>query len=282
MSYFILFLSALIALVGCGGEKRDAALAPGLEVPALTHSLFSACTVKGNEADARASLGKYMVTTNVWNPTAANYFSECIKARHDTATGLIDAQINWNVQGSNNQVLSFPNFAYGWQVGTDQGSSTKKLPTTVGSLGDLTASGRIETVCAAGSTCTMNTAFDLLFSNTPTPATWPPTAELMVWVQATCNACNAGKLVGTVSIDGVNFEVYKGTVTPPTGTASWTYVAYVAEKTVTQFNFNIKNFLTDSLARGYLKASDYLAVVEIGTEVTSGQGTTTLSGYGVR
>jgi hypothetical protein len=128
----------------------------------------------------------------------------------------------------------------------------------------------------------MNTAFDLLFSNTPTPATWPPTAELMIWVQATCNACNAGKPVGTVSIDGVNFEVYKGTVTPPTGTASWTYVAYVAEKTVTQFNFNIKNFLTDSLARGYLKASDYLAVVEIGTEITSGQGSTTLSGYGVR
>jgi hypothetical protein len=104
----------------------------------------------------------------------------------------------------------------------------------------------------------------------------------MVWVQATCKHCNAGKLVEVVSIDGVKFEVYKGQVTPPTGTASWTYVAYVAESTVTQFNFNMKNFVADSLKRGYLKPSDYLAVVELGTEITSGQGSTTLSGYSIR
>lgn len=229
-----------------------------------------------------ASFGKYTITTNVWNPGAAASFSECIKTRLDNSTGLMDGELTWNVQESNNQVLSYPNIAFGWRVGTDQGSTTNKLPATIEKLEDIQTSGKVETVCAPGATCTMNTAFDLLFSNTATPTTWPPTGELMIWVQATCKHCNAGKLVEVVTIDGVKFEVYKGDVTPPTGTASWTYVAYVAESTVTQFNFNMKNFVNDSVKRGYLKPSDYLAVVELGTEITSGQGSTTLSGYSVR
>jgi len=273
-------LAAVVVLGGCGGGSGQGKVAP--EATALKYNYFSACTSKGNETDATASFGKYTVTTNVWNPSAAESFSECIKAKQDTASGLISAELTWNVQGSNNQVLSFPNFAYGWRVGTDQGSTTHKLPATLDKLDDIQASGKVETVCAPGVDCVMNTAFDLLFSNTAKPDTWPPTGELMVWVQATCKHCNAGKLVEVVSIDGVKFEVYKGQVTPPTGSASWTYVAYVAESTVTQFNFNMKNFVADSLKRGYLKPSDYLAVVELGTEVTSGKGSTTLSGYSIR
>lgn len=280
MRLLILFAFAATVLVGCGGGTSSGSASN--VATALNASFFSACTAKGNETDATASFGKYTVTTNVWNPSAAGSFSECIKAKHDNVTGLIDAVTTWSVQESNNQVMSFPNFAYGWRVGTDQGSTTKKLPATLDKLEDIQASGKVDTVCAPGVECVMNTAFDLLFSNTAKPDTWPPTGELMVWVQATCKHCNAGKLVEVVSIDGVKFEVYKGQVTPPTGTASWTYVAYVAESTVTQFNFNMKNFVADSLKRGYLKPSDYLAVVELGTEITSGQGSTTLSGYSIR
>ncbi len=269
---------------GSGGKPAEtvASATPTAPLPAPAASTFSACTVKGNKEDAKVSMGNFMVTTNVWNPNAAGSFTECVKAKLDNTTGLIDAQITWDVSGSNNEVLAYPNFGYGWQVGTEQGSTTRKLPTLISALGDIQATGRIETVCAPGASCTMNTAFELLFSSTPTPTVWPPTAEVMVWVQATCGSCNAGKLQGKVTIDGVEFEVYKGIVTPPTGTASWTYVAYVATQTVTQFNFNMKNFVTDSLNRGYLKANEYLSVVELGTEITSGKGTTTLTGYSIR
>lgn len=269
-------LMLLAVLAGC--SKFDL----GGQRSALPAELYSGCTMKGNEADAKASLGHYMATTNAWNPSAAEYFSTCFKARLDNGTGLVDAKLNWNVMGSNNQVLAFPNLAYGWQVGTDQGSTTRKLPATVAKMDDVRASGRVETLCAPGATCVMNTAFDLLFANNPTPTTWPPNAEIMVWVQATCKHCNAGKLVGKVGIDGVTWEVYKGMVTPPTGTASWTYVAYVAESTVTQFDLNFKNFVEDAFKRGYVNAGDYLSVVELGTEITSGQGSTTLTGYSVR
>ena len=271
----LLSLLACLALTACDKSPAPAQASP------QTRGLFSACTTKGNKEDAKASLGKFMVTTNVWNPNAAEGFSECVKAKHDNATGLVDAQITWDVVGSNNQVLSYPNFSFGWQVGTDQGSTTPKLPALVSALPDLNASGKIETFCAPGATCTMNTAFELLFSNSAMPTVWPPTAEVMVWVQATCGSCNAGKLAGKVTIDGVDFEVYKGVVQPPTGAESWTYVAYVAEKTVTQFNFNFKNFVNDAVTRGYLKTSDHLAVVELGTEITLGQGTTTVTGYGI-
>lgn len=283
--------SAMLCLSACSGDGTGTkSAAPAASEPAATVSAaptqaistFSACTIKGNKDDAKASMGNFMLTTNVWNPNAASSFTECVKARLDNATGLVDAQITWDVNGSNNQVLSYPNFGYGWQVGTEQGSTTRKLPALISNLGDIRATGRIETVCAPGANCTMNTAFELLFSSTPTPTVWPPTAEVMVWVQATCGSCNAGTLQGKVTIDGVEFDIYKGIVTPPTGTASWTYVAYVATQTVTQFNFNMKNFVTDSLNRGYLKANEYLSVVELGTEITSGQGTTTLTGYSIR
>lgn len=273
---------ALTGLTACsGGGDSKATTAVATASPQNT-GMFSACTTKGAQSDAKASLGKFMVTTNVWNPNSASGYQECVNAKYDNATGLVDAKITWDATPIANEVLSYPNLAYGWQVGTDQGSTSPKLPATVGNVGDLIASGKAETTCAPGATCTMNTAFELLFSNTPTPNVWPPTAEIMVWLQATCQECNAGKLAGTVTIDGVIFDIYKGAVTPPTGTASWTYVAYVAKTTVTQFNFNFKNFLNDSVTRGYIKSNDYLAVVELGTEITKGQGNTVISGYGIR
>jgi Glycosyl hydrolase family 12 len=276
-------IASLVAACS-GNDKSTAAASPVAtgDVSRPVSNFFSGCTVKGNTEDIKATMGSFVVSTNVWNPNAAAGFNECVKAKVDNVTGLVDAQITWDVTGSNNEVLAYPNFGYGWQVGTEQGSTTKRLPARVSELPDIQATGRIETVCSAGSSCTMNTAFEMLFSSTPTPTVWPPTAEVMVWMQATCGHCNAGKLQGKVTIDGVDFDVYKGVVTPPTGTASWTYVAYVAQKTVAQLNFNMKNFVTDSLTRGYLQPTDYLSVVELGTEVTSGKGTTTITGYNVR
>ena len=283
--------SALVALpliallhgcdLGSAKQERAPGLAPS-EQSALDYNLFTACTTKGNQGDAKASLGKFIVTTNAWNPNSASSFSQCMKVRQEHATGLINAEIKWDVHTAAGQVLSYPNLSYGWQVGTDQGSTTKKLPAQIGQVDDLKATGRIESICAPGSECTHNTAFELLFSNSATPNTWPPVGELMIWVQATCGSCNAGKLAGTVSIDGVTWDVYKGMVTPPTGTASWTYVAYVAQATTTQIDFNFKNFLKDSVGRGYFKDSDYLAAIELGTEITTGQGVTTISGYTIR
>lgn len=285
----LLALAVLPLLGACGGGGAGAtavaATAPATTVAPISaqaFGLFTGCMIKGVETDARATLGQYMVTTNVWNPSAASSFSECVRARHDNSTGQVDLVTNWSVTGSNNQVLAYPNVAFGWQVGTDQGSTTRRLPAQLSAVGDLLASGRVETSCAPGSVCTMNTAFDLLFSQTATPTTWPPSGEMMVWLQASCKSCNAGKLVDKVTIDGVVFELYKGEVTPPTGTASWTYVAYVAESTVAQFQFNFRNFLADAQQRGYFKPTDYLAVLELGTEITAGQGSTTLSGYSVR
>jgi hypothetical protein len=269
----------------CSNDNRNPAAASTVATGELSrpvNNFFSACTIKGNTEDSKASMGSFVVSTNVWNPNAVASFNECIKAKVDNTSGAVDAQFTWDVTGSNNEVLSYPNFGYGWQVGTEQGSTTKRLPARVSELPDIQATGRIETVCSAGSSCTMNTAFEMLFSSTATPTVWPPIAEVMVWVQATCGHCNAGKLQGKVTVDGVDFDVYKGVVTPPTGTASWTYVAYVAQKTVTQLNFNMKHFVTDSLTRGYLQPTDYLSVVELGTEVTSGKGTTTITGYNVR
>jgi len=59
-------------------------------------------------------------------------------------------------------------------------------------------------------------------------------------------------------------------------------VAYIAKTTVTQFNLNFKNFLNDSVTCGYINSSNYLAVVELGTEITKGQGNTVVSGCGIR
>ncbi len=82
-----------------------------------------------------------------------------------------------------------------------------------------------------------------------------------------------------VTIDGAMYNIRQFQMTGNGG--SWPYVAYFATTPVTQINLNINSFVADAVNRGYIPASYYLDMVEIGTEVQMGQGVTKISNYSV-
>ena len=94
-SMVALALTGLVACSGGGDSKATTAVAA---VSPLNTSMFSACTTKGAQSDAKASLGKFMVTTNVWNPNSASGYQECVNAKYDNATDLVDTK-TWTRAG---------------------------------------------------------------------------------------------------------------------------------------------------------------------------------------
>lgn len=146
-------------------------------------------------------------------------------------------------------------------------------------MSNFNVTGAVTTQCTT--VCTYNTGFDIFFSNTATPTVWPPKTEMMINTDYNLGF-SLGAPVATVTIDGISFNLYYQIVTPPTGTDSWPEIRYFSTTPVTQLNLNIKDFVADSVGRNYVQNADFLDVIEIGTEVRNGQGSTIVGNYNIR
>jgi hypothetical protein len=256
---------AVLLIAGC-----DSAVA------ASTSKLFSNCYSNTNPGNSKNYFGNFVVSTDIWNPSAATSYSECVNATIDLNLGVKSAQFDWTFV-SNNQVIAYPNLQFGQQPGWPT-STTTKLPVLVSSMPNLNVTGTINTTCATGVTCYFDSGFDLFFSNTATHPTYPPKIELMIWTEY--NVGYQPSPVIPVTIGGTIFNVSSHIVRIRTN--SWTIIEYRATTPITQLNLNIKNFVDNALARGYVASTDYLDVVEIGTEVRSGQGSTVITNYNIQ
>jgi hypothetical protein len=269
----IIQVGALLVVLlnaGCGG---------GSSTTTVTSKSFSNCYSYANPGNATNYFGNFAVRTDIWNPIAATSYTECVNATVDLNLGIRNAQFDWAFFSSTSQVITYPNISFGQQPGFPT-STTTKLPALVSAMPNLNVTGTIDTTCAIGP-CYFDSAFDLFFSNTATPTTYPPKIELMIWT-----AYNVGYKFGTpaatVTIGGAAFNVYTSTVTPPGSIYSWPMIQYLATTPITQLNLNIKDFVGDALSHGYVASTDYLDVVEIGTEVRSGQGSTVITNYNIQ
>jgi hypothetical protein len=72
----------------------------------------------------------------------------------------------------------------------------------------------------------------------------------------------AGSQVGTANIGGATWEVWAANI-------GWNYIAY-RRNGLTSVNLNLKDFIDDSVARGYIQPTWFLHVLEAGTELMSG------------
>lgn len=263
-------VSIALALAGCGG---------GSSSTTDTSKSFSNCYSDTNPGNSTNLFGNFIVSTDIWNPTAATSYSECINATVDLNLGVQSAQFDWTIVSSSNQVITYPNLQFGQQPGLPK-HSTSRLPVLVSSMPNLNVTGTIDTTCAIGP-CYFDSAFDLFFSNAATPTTYPPKIELMIWTAYNVSY-KFGAPTATVTIGNTVFNVYTSTVISPSKNYSWPMIQFLATTPITKFNLNIKDFVDDALARGYVASTDYLDVVEIGTEVRVGQGSTVITDYNIQ
>jgi len=109
------------------------------------------------------------------------------------------------------------------------------------------------------------------------------THEIMIWTDF-ARQSPAGHRVDSMSVNGTSYDVYiEEHQRDASGESAntWTYVAFVAQKSVTHGPMEISAFIEYLLRRGTLKPTDYVTSLELGNEVSQGTGVTEIDDFAI-
>ena len=204
--------------------------------------------------------GRYIVQNNEWNSNSP----QCVNTTGGTGWTVSTGDQN---AGTDGPPGSYPSIYRGCHWG--RCTTGSGLPVQVSRLGPASSSWST-TEPQSGA---YDTSYDIWFNSTPTTSGQPDGAELMIWLNSRGGVRPAGSMVGTATIDGATWQVWK------TRMNSWNYIAYVRESPTTAVNgLDIRAFTQDAESRGSVQPSWYLMDVEAGFELwQGGHGMTTNS-----
>lgn len=211
---------------------------------------FASKTVMGEE---------YNVINNVWGATTP----QCLDV--DLNSTYFKVTLSGHNNGSS--VAAYPAIF----KGCHWGSCTTKdnpMPLPIKEIGSAPFTWVVNTTGVSG---TWNTALDIWFAPIRTFSN-NYSAELMIWIDYHGGATPAGFKRATVEIGGFTWDVYF------VAWSSWNYIAYKMTSPADNVSLDLRDFIHDSVIRGYLYTPWYMHAVEAGFEIFSGgQGLTTYS-----
>ena len=192
--------------------------------------------------------GRYVVQNNRWGTSA----QQCINV---TSSGFrITTQ-----QGSsptNGAPVSYPSVFLGCHYTNCSPGSV--LPIQVSRIRSATSS--ISYQYAGG---TYDAAYDIWLD--PTPKTnGVNQMEIMIWFNRQGPIQPIGGVVGTTTIGGRSWQVWRG------NNGSNNVISYVAPSAINSWSFNLLDFINDVRARGAITTSWYLTSVQAGFEPWNG------------
>jgi hypothetical protein len=192
--------------------------------------------------------GRYVVQNNRWGTSA----TQCINV---TSTGFQITQ----QQGSaptNGAPLSYPSVFLGCHYSNC--SPGTNLPRRVNQIGNATSS--INYRYAGG---TFNASYDIWLD--PTPKTnGVNQMEIMIWFNRQGSIQPIGSVVGTASVGGRTWEVWRGS------NGANNVISYVAPSPITSWSFSVRDFINDIIARGAITNQWYLTSIQAGFEPWNG------------
>lgn len=195
--------------------------------------------------------GRYRVINNVWGAETA----QCIEIGLETGNFILTRAEHSN--GDN--VAAYPAIYLGchWGACTNQSG----LPLRVEAIARLQSNWRLTPISSGR----WNAAYDLWFSPSLTSTNgYSGGAELMIWLNWRGNVMPGGNRVATVSLAGATWEVWFADW-------DWNYIAYRRTTPVTEVTqLDLKAFIDDAVARGYISPTWYLHAVETGFELWEG------------
>jgi cellulose 1,4-beta-cellobiosidase len=210
---------------------------------------------------------KYRIYNNVWGLTPG---TQCITAYPNSTYFSVTTSTH-----DSGSVQAYPFILRGrhWGGANTTGSG---LPILVSSVATAPF---IWSVDVNGATGKWNIAYESFFSITG--GTEPNAAEIMIWLNSNGGMSPGGSKVATaVPIGGFNWDVYHA--------SPWsTWLHYIAYKITTPIDNNyvsldFKDFIDDSVSRGWINTSWYLDNMEAGFELmVSGQNLTSKSFSGL-
>jgi hypothetical protein len=207
------------------------------------------------------TVGSYIVQTDYWNKGQCPG-TQCVSI--DDQTGSYTVTKDDFKCAKDFTVGSYPSILYGKAFGAT--SPNCDLPAPLSDLKCVNSSWSFQPTDTGG----WDAAYDIWLcpDHSCGPEGFKGGAEVMIWLDYR-NANGWQYDMGPATISGMNWEVWRWD--PKDSGSGSDYVAYLAKTPTTSIrNLDIKGFLDDSQARGYIKPSWYLYAVEVGNEFHSG------------
>ncbi|TFK31985.1 concanavalin A-like lectin/glucanase domain-containing protein [Crucibulum laeve] len=172
--------------------------------------------------------------------------------------------------------------AYTWVGGNFKVKSYANLDLRIGLGKVISAISSIPTswswtYTSASSDLVANISYDLWLSNNSnsTGASSSSTFEVMIWLSARGGTYPAGSQVGTASVNGATWKLFKGTV------STWTVFTFLAPNEITKFNSDLSEFLNFLTIKHNVPSSQFLVQAQAGTEVFIGNANLTTNSYSI-
>ncbi len=187
--------------------------------------------------------GSYVIMNNRWGTSA----TQCISTSSNGFT--ITQQDGVSTGGA---PVSYPAIYLGCHY--TNCSPGSPLPKQISSIGS--ANSGISYTFANG---TFDAAYDIWLD--PTAKTnGVNQTEIMIWFNHTGSVQPVGSATATASVGGRNWTVWTG------NNGSNDVVSYVATSTISSWNFDVMNFIRDTISRGRATTSWYLTSIQAGFE----------------
>src|SRR5688572_13739313 len=187
--------------------------------------------------------GRYVVQNNRWGAST----TQCIDV---TSTGFTITQANHN-NPTNGAPASYPSVYLGCHY--TNCSTGSNLPMQVSQISSATSS-----ISYTFAGATYNASYDIWLD--PQPRTDGQNGtEIMIWFNRQGSIQPIGSVVGTTTIGGRTWEVWRGN-------PGWNVISYVAPSPITSWNFSVLDFINDVRNRGAITNSWYLTSIQAGFE----------------
>jgi len=220
--------------------------------------------------------GKYRVINNVWNKGIASG-----AFRQKVFLEMLDGQEAFGWQWSwprGWDVMAYPEVVYGDKPWDPPSGVPSEFPFRVSSKNMAV---RYDIRLTATGTYTMAfTLWGIANINNPKSSI---THEIMIWT-ANRGGTPAGTKRGTLLMSGVNFDVYVNPNQSDNSGANksrWTYVAFVAQTPLLKGQLDLNSMTDYLLKQGIMAPNTFLTSVELGTEISGGEGKAEILDYTV-
>ncbi len=193
--------------------------------------------------------GEYNVMNNVWGASTP----QCIEVDLDSSY----FKVTLSVHDNGNNVAAYPAIFKGCHWGW---CTTKNNPMPI-QIKNIESAPFKWIIDTKNSTGTWNAALDIWFAELPTGNDY--SAEMMIWLDYHGGASPAGSKIATVEIGGIKWDLYFA------AWSSWNYIAFKAITPIENVELDLRDFINESLIRGYLFSPWYLHAIEAGFEIWS-------------
>jgi hypothetical protein len=191
--------------------------------------------------------GNYIIQNNRWGSSA----TQCISTTSD-GFSITEQDGTGNTSGA---PVSYPSIYLGCHYSNC--SPNSPLPAKISSMGDVPSS--ISDTFPSGGT--WDAAYDI-WLNATTDVSGVQDTEIMIWLNHQGGIQPIGSPTGSASLAGRSWTVWTG------NNGGNNVVSYVAGSAISSLDFNVRDFVLDTLGRGsqYGTTSWYLTSIQAGFE----------------